>query len=282
MERGDCAVSRKDSVRVSGLETVTTIRTSRTGAMGPLFRSGRFFRICFWCFVILLTSGLALRFQAAMYGSRIVSTVNALSSLQIGETSKADTLSRIPSLRSSGSGPYGAPNCDADECFSTSVTNGFPGRVLLATRNRNLSWLLRWWGFRFEGVGVWVNFRSGKVSYTSYHLIVSAPGVGPAGVPPPPSDGELGAVIVYVSSQSIIHRRVPNSSAEEHSVYWVIPARGAPSQSVGINLTPDAPREVVRAAFDLRLKCLWSFGGCRRWNELLPSVRALDPKRYYP
>ena len=37
----------------------------------------------------------------------------------------------------------------------------------------------------------------------------------------------------------------------------------------------DAPKEIERATSDLRLDCVWSFGGCRRWNQLLPAVQPL-------
>ena len=84
-------------------------------------------RVCLWCFVVVLTSGIALRVEAAIYARRIVSVVRALSTLRVGETSKGETLSRMPSLRASATGPYGAPRCDADECFSAGVGNGLPG-----------------------------------------------------------------------------------------------------------------------------------------------------------
>jgi len=94
------------------------------------------------------------------------------------------------------------------------------------------------------------------------------------GKTPPPKDGELGAVVIGVSSQSIINRSVPSSAVVEHPPYLLTPSRAA-SQSIGITLTPNAPEEIVRDAFDLKLNCLWSFEGCHRWNELLPAVEPL-------
>jgi len=40
----------------------------------------------------------------------------------------------------------------------------------------------------------------------------------------------------------------------------------------------NAPEEIVRGTFDLKLDCLWSFAGCHRWNELLPSLEPLAQK----
>jgi hypothetical protein len=249
-------------------------QTFRRGRVWAHFSSRGAYRFYFFCFAILLISGVALRLEAVIYGRQITSVVTALSTLRVGETSEADALSRIPRLRPSATGPYGVPHCNGDECFSMFLGNGLPGRILWRTSNSTLSSLLRWWGFRSEGLNVWVTFTSGKVSYFVYDLTVSAPGV-PKSVPPPPTDGDLGAVVIGVSSQSSINRSLPNSAIEEHPPYVVTPARAVPSQSIGIVLTPNAPEEIVHGAFNLKLHCLWSFGGCRRWNQLLPAVQPL-------
>ena len=243
--------------------------------LGSRLASHRAKRIYLWFFAVILTAGIALRVEAAIYAWRIVSVVTALSTLRLGETSKADTLRSIPALHLSKSGPYGAPVCDADECFSGTLGNGLPGRILWETRTEVLSEVLRWLGFRAESLEVEVDFKSGKVSYLACRLMLSAPGALPAGIPPPPPDGKLGAVIVGLSSQKMITVRDPNSRVETHPLYRISPARAVPSQSIGIALTPDAPDEVQHAAFDLRLNCVWSFGGCRRWSQLLPSVEPL-------
>lgn len=227
-------------------------------------------RIILWFFAIILTAAIALRVEAVIYARRIVSVVAEVSALRLGETSKADVLRRIPTLH-----PYGAPICDADECLSGFVENGLPGRLLWRTRSEVLSDVLRLWGFRAESLNIVVKFTSGKVSYFGYSLWVSAPGVLPSGLPPPPPDGKLGAVIIGLSSQKMVTVRDPNPTVETHVSYRITPARSAPSESIGIAITPDTPAEIERAAFDLRLDCVWSFGGCRRWNQLLPSLGPL-------
>lgn len=232
-------------------------------------------RIYVWFFAFVFTTAIALRVEAAIFAGRIVSVVTALSTLRLGETSKAEALRRIPVLQPCKTGPYAAPRYDADECFSGVVANGLRGRLLWRTENNVLSHVLRWWGFRAEGLNVVVKFTSGKVSYFGYSLMVSAPGVMPASVPPPPPDGKLGVVVIGVESKRMIIVRDPNSAIETHPPYRISPARSVPSQSIGIALTPDAPDEIVRSALDLRLNCVWSFGGCRRWSQLLPSV---EPK----
>jgi hypothetical protein len=234
-------------------------------------------RIYLWLFAVVFSAAIALRVEAAIYASRIASVVTALSTLRIGETSKAETLRRIPALRLSDTGPYGAPVCDADECFSGLVENGLPGRVLWKTGNDVLSDVLRWWGFRAESLNIRVNFKSEKISGFNCLLWVSAPGV-PKSMPPPPPDGELGMVVIGLHAQRTITVRDHNSIVETHPPYRITQARTGPSQSIGIALTPEAPDEIVRGAFDLRLNCIWSFGGCRRWSQLLPSVEPLTRK----
>ena len=252
-------------------------RENTVSTVWSKFVSHRAKRMWLWCFAVVFSAAIALRVEAAIFASRIVSVVTALSTLRLGETSKAETLRRIPTLRPSNTGPYGAPHCDADECFAGFVGDGLPGRLLRRTGNAVLSDVLRWWGFRAESLDLYVNFTSGKVSYFGYHLIVSAPGV-PASVSPPPRDGKLGAVIIGLYSQRVITVRDSNSTLEAHPPYLIAPSRAEPSQSVGIALTPDAPEEIVRASFDLRLQCAWNLGDCRRWNQLLPSIGRLAQK----
>lgn len=233
--------------------------------------------IYLWFFAIVFTAAIALRAEAAIFASRIASVVAGLSTLRLGETSKAETLRRIPTLQPSNTGPYGAPRCNADECFSGGVVNGLPRQLLWRTGNPVFSDLFRWWGFRGESLDFYVSFTSGKVSYFGYHLMVSAPGV-PASMPPPPPDGKLGVVVIEVDSQRMITARHPSPAVEAHPPYLINPSRAGPSQSIGITLTPYALEEIMRASFDLRLHCMWRFGGCRRWNQLLPSVEPMAGK----
>lgn len=247
-------------------------RTFQDGRVWRHLGSGRAYRVYLCSLALLLVSGLALRIEAAIYGRQITSAVSALSTLRVGKTSKAETLLRLPMLTSSAIGPYRDFPCNAEECFLMSVHNGLPGKILLGTRSSILASLLRWWGFRFEDFNAQVTFTAEKVSDFGYSFMVSAPGVI-QGVPPPPRDGEDGAVVIGLSSLRVIDGGEPNSTEKRHVPYRVLPARGAPLTGVSIALTPDAPEEIVRNAYDLKLHCLWSFGGCRRWNQLLPGVQ---------
>ena len=59
------------------------------------------------------------------------------------------------------------------------------------TGSQTLFSALSWWGFRLWSLSAYVNFRSGKVSYLSYNLMVSTPHLDPPD-----------AVVVEVTSPS--------------------------------------------------------------------------------
>jgi hypothetical protein len=236
----------------------------------PLW-SRRALRLYLWGLAIIVLSGVALRVEAALFEMRALSLVSALSSLQVGTSSKAEALSRIPSLRSDGTGPYGAPRCGADECVSAGIPNSSLSDALFLRvarmGNRPLYSVLSWWGFRFWVLSVYLNFSSGKVSYLSYHLVVSSPHLGDAGV---------GVVVVEVQSREHITESNPSLSAAAGPGYRLSTSRKQPAQSVGIDLTPAVRRELVSQAFDLKLRCLWSLAGCRTWNQLVPAAEGLS------
>lgn len=186
------------------------------GTLGGRLVSRKTKRIYVWFLAIVFTIAIAFRVDAAIFASHIVSAVTELSTLRLGETSKADRLRRVPALHPYKAGSYGAPGCDADECFSGVVGNGLPGRLLWGIDNAFLSHLLRWWGFRAESLNAVVKFTSGRVSYFGYSLWVSAPCVVPASIPPPPPDGKLGALVIGVESKRMITIRDPYSAIETH------------------------------------------------------------------
>ncbi len=85
-------------------------------------------------------------------------------------------------------------------------------------------------------------------------------------------------MVIGLSSQRVINVRDQSSTVKVHPPYYIPSSQAVSSQSIGIGLTPNAPEEIVQSAFDLRLNCIWSFAGCRRWSELLPSIEPLTRK----
>jgi hypothetical protein len=217
---------------------------------------------------MIIIPTIFLRIQSALFERRALFVVHALSALTVGTSSKAEALSRIPTLRADGMGPYGATRCDADECLTGGIPNSRLSDAVFVRagrkEKRTLYSILSWWGFRFWSLDVYVKFNSGKVSYLSYHLMVSRPHLDDPNV-----------VVVEVTSPERPNGRNSGLSGAEGSPSRLSTSRRWPAQSVGIDFSPGAPKELVAHAFDLNLNCIWSFAGCRTWNQLLPAAEEL-------
>jgi hypothetical protein len=224
--------------------------------------TGRFARWFYLsCLVIALVPAILLRIEAAVFANRTSRVMSALSELQVGISSKAEVLSRIPALKPT-SGPYSAPQCDADECLSSGISNLKLSNNVMSTvggiGNRTLFSALNVLGFRPSFLDVYVNVAAGRVSLVSYQLLVSTPQLND-----PP-------VVIAVNSRDHIPARFVG---DESPTYKVHRSWREPSRSIGIILTPAAPDELKRNAFAPRLGCLWSLTGCRTWHQLLPDVK---------
>jgi hypothetical protein len=233
----------------------------------PFRRRRRVLLLLYLVLMIVMILSIFLHVQAARFERRALSLVTALSTLRVGVSSQADALSRLPNFTAHGTGPYGTL-CEADQCVSGGIPNSMLSNAVFLraarTGNRTLVSLLSWLGFRYCSLDAYVNFTSGKVSYISYNLVVYTPHFEDIENPD--------VVVVEVSSRA--HADVGptplNRTAQDS--FRVSPSRRSPSQSVGITFTPDAPNELITQAFDLKLRCLWSFTGCRTWKQVLPAV----------
>lgn len=215
---------------------------------------------------VIVIPAVALRIRAAVFEFRVLTMVHGLSNLRVGASSKADALTQIPTLRTNQPDQYGGSRCGTDECFSTGIaTSDFMDSVLRkagAGRHDLIFSLLSWWGFRSGYLDVHADFTSGKVSSLGYQLMVTTSHL---------DLDYFGVVVVGVSSVQHV-AAMQRSGIEVGRTYSIEPARKSPLQSVGIRLTPQAPIEIVKPAFNPKLGCLWSMTGCRTWHEILPSI----------
>jgi hypothetical protein len=218
-------------------------------------RPARYIYLC--VLTIIIVPAITLRVEAALFERRVIATVRALSTLKVGATSEAEAVARMRALGAI-TGPYRPPRCFAEECISVTIPNSrFSDAIFLPairTENPTLYSVLTVWGFRFRKLSVDVNFTSGKVSFLSYHLMLSTSRF----------DGGADAVVVRVTSQEKLR---------EEAAYRLTPSGAWPDKSVGIALTPNTSQELVNRAFDVKLHCLWSLVGCKTWREVLPQVR---------
>ena len=221
-------------------------------------------RVYVWGFAIVVIPAIALHVYAALFETRVLAIVHAISQIRVGVSSRDEALARIPALRTIKPDPYRS-QCGADECFSAEVSTPELTDSLLrkigGEHKGALFSILSWWGLRSGYVDVHVELTSGKVSSSGYRLVLVTP-----------NDDYPGLVIVGVSSVQHIQQSRHGSVAAGSPAYSVEPARKAPSQSIGIRLTPQAPIEIVKPAFDPNLRCLWSLSGCRTWHQILPTI----------
>jgi len=209
--------------------------------------------------VIVIIFSVILHIQAALFGAETLKMMHALSTVHIGVTSKVETLKELPALRATQPDSFGGSRCGADECFSTSLaTAGFMDSALrsIAPRHRRIFAILNWLGVRGRYLDLHVEFKSDTVSSFGYQLMVTS---ARADYP----------YVVVVGVSSLPH------ITENIVTYSINAARQAPFQSVGIVLTPQAPIEITRPAFNPDMRCLSSLGGCRSWHDVLPSFERL-------
>lgn len=210
---------------------------------------------------IVFVPAVMLRVEAALFEKRAIATARALSTLQVGVTPKAEALARMQKIGLI-TRQYGPPVCFSEECFSAVMPNSYLSNAVFVPADRTQSPLLysvlARWGFHFSRLSIDVHFTSGKVSFYSYDLMLSA------------SRFEYGAdaIMVLLTSQEKL------LGPREGAAYHIKTSRYLPDKMVSIELTPYATQELVNRAFDVNLHCLWSLAGCKTWREVLPNVEA--------
>jgi hypothetical protein len=222
-------------------------------------RPARYIYICVLAAVIV--PAIMLRVEAALFEKRAIATARALSTLQVGVTSKAEAVARMQKLGLI-TRQYGPPVCFAEECISAAMPNSHLSNAVFVpverTQGSVLYSVLTRWGFHFARLSADVRFTSGKVSFFSYDLMLSA------------SRFESGADAIFVLLTSQEKLLGPHEGA----AYHIKTSSAWPDKMVSIELTPNTSQELVNRAFDVKLHCLWSLAGCKTWREVLPHVQA--------
>jgi len=213
--------------------------------------------------IIVVVPGIALRVEAALFERRVLKVMSALSNLRIGVTPKDEVLSRMAGFKVNERS-RGSSKCEADECLSIEVSSPKLSDWLL----RKASWSghyslysgLSWWGFRERIFAAHVDLTSGQVSGLGYRLSLSTLRA---------SNVDLG---VWVSSKGDFVDRNLNADVDESPNYQVSHYFKCPTLCMGVYFTRDASPELLRHAFGLNLRCIWSIAGCRTANQLLPDA----------
>jgi len=83
-------------------------------------RPARYIYLCVLAITIILA--ITVRVEAAFFERRAIATVRALSTLQVGVTSKTEVVTRMQAL-GLVTRQYGPPICFDEECISTVIPN---------------------------------------------------------------------------------------------------------------------------------------------------------------
>ena len=100
-----------------------------------------------------------------------------LSSLRVGETSKAEAFPRVPGLRELHD-EDGKKSCSADECLSAQTPPSWVSNPLIWSSRKGYQDIyaaLHCWGTRYWGLDPHVDVASGKVAGFGYRIIRSTP-----------------------------------------------------------------------------------------------------------
>lgn len=220
-------------------------------------------RIYLCCVAIIIVLAIELRAEALLFERHAVEIASGLSTLRIGTTSKSEALSRIPCLAvvSSKNKDYGRTG---DEYFSVEIPNTKFSRWTLEHVNDSaaLVSLVHWLGVRYWAFSGYVNFSSDTVSSFGYRLVLSTPRAYPM----------PGVLFVEASSRKAWDRGPLDSEVDESPDYEVSHYFKWPALQTDVHFKRNAPVELLRHAFDLRLRCLSSLNGCETANQVLPEA----------
>jgi hypothetical protein len=204
--------------------------------------------------------------QDALFERRTLKVMSGLSSLRIGATTKTEVLSQTAGAKVDGRF-RGVRDCNADECLTITIPNSRLSDWLLLptarTGHGTLFSVLSWLGLRYHTLEAHIDFVGSKVSRLDYQLILSTPD---ATYP--------GAIFINAHSNTSARRYtgISGSVGDESPDYGVSHFPKWSTLRTDVYFTPDAPAELASHAFNLKLRCLWSFSGCRTANQLLPEA----------
>ena len=243
-------------------------------------------RVCLALVLLVVVSSAGVRVHSYLLTRRIQTVLAGLRELRIDDSTEEELLKTVPGLvrvggRTVGTGVerrYGTRIfTDDDRRWPGWIPEFFyswSGDITKVKRPREvLSWTARvvhWLGMRHLAFSASVVVVDGKVTRFWY------------GIEP---DVFLGWPVGYVMSVSTVHgfwlergRPVPvNSLGDERPearfIFYNGPfTLGAADASIGLDYTPDAPRELIAHAFEVDLSCFWSLRLCDSARQIAPNL----------
>jgi len=220
-------------------------------------------------FLLCLTA--AARVHSYLAARKIQAVLHGLAEMRVDQTTEEQLLKTVPYLtqreRQWEVGGIVQPSfyTEISTVSSESVrpTLWFLGLGEITNR------FARWLGYRRMDFDAQVLVQDGKVSQVSYGLTKGM--------------GWPRAATYVVSARSVHGFWLPQgidfgvSSEQDESPQYRIEQRLVPSlagrdNGLNVTFTNDAPPEVTRRAFQLRLSCLWGLRGCGDAREIAPGL----------
>lgn len=227
---------------------------------------------------VLIFASISFRIESLLFQRRVNSLLSRMAQVRLDASSEQELVGLLPELRpltSNGSNQViqeGGEERGLHE-YSLADSNmeeaGFLVRVLwklhLLDSNSTIR-LLFLLGHRFHRLGASAYVRDREVVRVNYGLRLEN------GESHGLYDG-IGIYFDYFSRSGWTQAdRAFGRTFGDVSPYAEAVASNAPENVVHLAVTSDAPPDLVRAALEPQIKCLWKLGICRNTKQILPGI----------
>ena len=225
-------------------------------------------------FAIFLATVVGFHLQSLLFESKVKSVLRRLQTIQLNRTTKEEALAVLPELKPGILWNFeveGRPDdrCPGDACYVFRRRNWPDG--LLAKLRQRLNYKQNWiftsaygFGHRFSGFGAYVEIRGGLVSRYEYSVFVEDVKY------PAVEDVSLDVLGADRASFPLGYATV--TDYDKIRGLKLEAPNNKPQTILYVAFTPEAPPQIIKAAFDLRLNCMWNLEGCSTTKQLLPNI----------
>jgi hypothetical protein len=206
----------------------------------------------------IIVTGIAFRIDDALFAARVTRIVHSLADIKVDATTEDELVRLIPALKNAD----GAPWCGTEHCYSITEENpSWTERFWAASRfQRGLQTAFYYWGFPARRFTVGIRIHSERVSGLFYHVMLMSVD------PPDPMSPVLLAGATTSHNLDNYTSQVADDQSPEYSIEFRL------RQTLFVQLTPLASRELARHAFEIDTACIWSLLFCRKPEQLLPAA----------
>lgn len=225
-------------------------------------------------FAILLATVAGFHLQSLLFESKVKSVLLRLQIIQLNKTTKEEALELLPELKPGILWSFAIDGqlndrCPGDACYVFRRQNWPNG--LLAKLRQKLNYKQDWiftsaygFGHRFSGFGAYVEIRGGLVSRYEYSVFVEDVEY--------PAAEEISLDVLGADRASFPLGYATVTDYDQIRGLKLEVPNNKPQTTLYVAFTPEATPQRVKAAFDLRLNCVWNLEGCSTTKQLLPNI----------